>query len=203
MLSHIWHFATPWTVAHQVPLSREFSRQEYFQTGVGCRFLLQGIFPTQGLNPHLLCLLHWQEGSLPTAPPGKPHKNDMHCLPWVMHQAECFMCTISLIPYNSLISPIAQLRKLRLGAFEWLVQSPTILSVHADCRHMTVYTTWVLHIHVPAFLSACTWRWTLGNERKILTRRKHLECARTHPSTWALSGAPRNPRCERCSVLFI
>ena len=29
-------------------------------TGVGCQFLLQGIFPTQGLNPRLLCLLHQQ-----------------------------------------------------------------------------------------------------------------------------------------------
>ena len=29
-------------------------------TGVGCCFLLQGIFKTQGLNPHLLHLLHWQ-----------------------------------------------------------------------------------------------------------------------------------------------
>ena len=27
-------------------------------TGVGCRAFLQGIFPTQGSNPHLLCLLH-------------------------------------------------------------------------------------------------------------------------------------------------
>ena len=26
-------------------------------TGVGCHSLLQGIFPTQGSNPHLLCLL--------------------------------------------------------------------------------------------------------------------------------------------------
>ena len=33
--------------------------------GVSCHFLLQGIFPTQGPNPHLLCLLHWQVGSLP------------------------------------------------------------------------------------------------------------------------------------------
>ena len=31
----------------------------------------RGIFPTQGSNPHLLCLLHWQVGSLPLAPPGK------------------------------------------------------------------------------------------------------------------------------------
>ena len=40
-------------------------------TGVGCHFLLQGIFLTQGLNPHLLCLLHWQMGSLPLVPSGK------------------------------------------------------------------------------------------------------------------------------------
>ena len=39
-------------------------------TGVGCHFLLQGIiFPTQGLKLHFLCLLHWQAGSLPLAPP--------------------------------------------------------------------------------------------------------------------------------------
>ena len=30
-------------------------------TGVGCHALLQGIFPTQGRDPRLLCLLHcWQ-----------------------------------------------------------------------------------------------------------------------------------------------
>ena len=41
-------------------------------TGVGCHCLLQGVFPTQGLNPHLLCLLYWQMGSLALALPGKP-----------------------------------------------------------------------------------------------------------------------------------
>ena len=35
-------------------------------TGVGCH-ALQGISLTQGLNLHLLCLLHWQAGSLPLA----------------------------------------------------------------------------------------------------------------------------------------
>ena len=38
-------------------------------TGVGCHALLQGVFLTQGLNPHLLCLLHWQVGSLPLVLP--------------------------------------------------------------------------------------------------------------------------------------
>ena len=41
-------------------------------TGVGSHALLQGIFLTQGWNPHLLHLLLWQAGSLPLAPPGKP-----------------------------------------------------------------------------------------------------------------------------------
>ena len=38
-------------------------------TGVGCHFLLLGIFLSQGLNPHLL---HRQVDFLITEPPGKP-----------------------------------------------------------------------------------------------------------------------------------
>ena len=60
---------TLWTVARQAPLSMEFSSKN---TGVGCHTLLQGIFPTQGLHLSLLCLLDWQEDSLPLVPPGKP-----------------------------------------------------------------------------------------------------------------------------------
>ena len=40
------------------------------KTGVGCHFLLQGIFLTQGLNLHHLCLLHRQADSLPAEPLG-------------------------------------------------------------------------------------------------------------------------------------
>ena len=42
--------ATPQTVASQAALSLKFSRQEYWN---GLHSLLQGIFPTQGLNPVL------------------------------------------------------------------------------------------------------------------------------------------------------
>ena len=34
-------------------------------TGAGCQFLLQGTFPTQGWNPHVLNLLHSKVNSLP------------------------------------------------------------------------------------------------------------------------------------------
>ena len=60
-------FATPWTVAPQAPLSMGFGKD----TGVGCHALLQGISPTEGSNPCLLHLLHWQVGSSPLAPPGR------------------------------------------------------------------------------------------------------------------------------------
>ena len=41
----------PWTLAHQAPPSKEFSRQEYWG---GLHFLLQGTFLTQGSNLGLL-----------------------------------------------------------------------------------------------------------------------------------------------------
>ena len=42
---------TPWTVAHEVPLSLRFSRQEYWS---GFPFPSPGIFPTQRFNSSLL-----------------------------------------------------------------------------------------------------------------------------------------------------
>ena len=39
--------ATPWTTARQAPLSMGFPGKN---AGVGCHFLLQGTFPTQGSN---------------------------------------------------------------------------------------------------------------------------------------------------------
>ena len=50
-LSRIQLFATPWTVAYQASPSMGFPRREYWS---GLPFLLQEIFPTQGLNPGLL-----------------------------------------------------------------------------------------------------------------------------------------------------
>ena len=46
--SHVQFFGTPWTAAHQAPLSTGFSRQEHWR---GCQFLLQGDLPEPGLEP--------------------------------------------------------------------------------------------------------------------------------------------------------
>ena len=47
----------------------EFSSKN---TRVSCYFPLHRIFPTQGSNPHPLCLLHWQADSLPLSHLGNP-----------------------------------------------------------------------------------------------------------------------------------
>ena len=68
MLSHFSHglvFATLRIVAHQAPLFLGFSRKK---TRVGCHVLFQGIFPIQGSDLCLLCLLHWRVGSLSLVP---------------------------------------------------------------------------------------------------------------------------------------
>ena len=68
MLSHsvMSNSATPWTVAHQAPLSMEFSRQEYW-SGLPCP--PPGDLPYTGIEPRSLTL---QVTSLPSKPPGKP-----------------------------------------------------------------------------------------------------------------------------------
>ena len=58
VLSPIWLFATPWTVAHQFLCPWYFSRQEYW---LGCLFFLQGIFPTHGSNLSFLKLQHCRQ----------------------------------------------------------------------------------------------------------------------------------------------
>ena len=60
-------FVIPWTVAHQLLCPWDFPGKNM---GVGCHFLLQGIFLTQGLNLHLL---HWQADSLPLSHWGSFH----------------------------------------------------------------------------------------------------------------------------------
>ena len=62
LLSHVQLFATLQAVASRLLCPWDSPGKN---TGVGCHFLLQGIFPNKELNPCLLCLLHWQADSLP------------------------------------------------------------------------------------------------------------------------------------------
>ena len=62
-------FATFWTVATRFLRPRDFPGKN---TGVGCHFLLQRIFPIQGSNPRLLCPLHCRRVLYPLSHQGSP-----------------------------------------------------------------------------------------------------------------------------------
>ena len=73
MCAHLFSLArliaTPWMLA----LARFLCLWNFpgKNTGVGCHFLILGIFPTQGWN---LRLLHWQADSLPLCHLGRPNQ---------------------------------------------------------------------------------------------------------------------------------
>ena len=67
-LSRVRLFATPWTVAHQVPPSMGFSSKEYWS---GLPFPSPGDLPDPGIEPGSPAL---QADALPSEPPGNPWK---------------------------------------------------------------------------------------------------------------------------------
>ena len=63
---------------------------------MGGHALLQGLFLTQGLNPHLLCLLHWQAGSLALTVALKPGGSYSLRLLWVLWSGEAVPRRVTL-----------------------------------------------------------------------------------------------------------
>ena len=79
LLSHVQLFVTPWTVACQAPLSIGLYspwNSPGQNTGVGSLSLLQGIFPTQGLNQGVS---HCRQ-TLPAEPQRKPKRTEVGSL---------------------------------------------------------------------------------------------------------------------------
>ena len=66
LLSRVRLFVTPWTVAHQAPLSMGFSRQEYWS---GLPFPSSGNIPDPGIKPRSPAL---QADALTSESPGMP-----------------------------------------------------------------------------------------------------------------------------------
>ena len=65
LLSHVWLFASPWTVTYQAPLSMGFYRQEYWS---GLPFPSPGDLSNPGIEPWSPAL---QANVLPSEPSGK------------------------------------------------------------------------------------------------------------------------------------
>ena len=119
LLSSVWLFATLWTVARRERLFSPWDSSGK-NPGVGCHAFLPGIFPSQVLNLHLSCLLHWQVGSLPLAPPGKPRGinsclcsfNQSSCL-WV--KVIAFQQRIDIYPCGSKQRPFRNMWEVALS----------------------------------------------------------------------------------------
>ena len=77
LLSHwvVFNSCDPWTTARLAPLFMGFPRQDYWS---GLPFPTPGNLPNPGIK---LGLLHWQAGSLPLEPLGKPYSTVVKSLP--------------------------------------------------------------------------------------------------------------------------
>ena len=70
VLHCVWLFVTPWTAAHQAPLSMEFPRKKYWS---GLLFPSPGDLPDPGIKPVSLASLELAGRFFTTAPLGKPN----------------------------------------------------------------------------------------------------------------------------------
>ena len=100
LLSCVWLFATPWTVAHQAPWSLGFSRQECWS---GLPFPSPGHLPDPGIKPRSPIL---RADALPSEPPGKP-------TPWTSPRAQI---EVILSGWKKMIFPLAE-------SYEWIETS--------------------------------------------------------------------------------
>ena len=153
--SNVWVFLTLWTIACQAPLSTGFSRQEYWSS-LPCP--PPGDLPNPGTEPTSLCLLYWQVGSLPLAPPGKPNslldlnpKSQSHpqffvffffSLPWT-RISKSILCSFKFfIPSNWAFLYWISLLKLR---------APSLGELQSKGTHVRTRSCSILHKISKAF----------------------------------------------------
>ena len=74
---------------YELQPARLFCPQDFpgRNTGVGCHFLLRGIFLTQRSNPHFFHLLHWQLAFLPLSHLGNPQDTAVGNLNWCVENS--------------------------------------------------------------------------------------------------------------------
>ena len=123
-LSHVQLFATPWTVAHQAPLSMGFSRQDYCS---GLPFPSLEDLPNPGIEFRCPAL---QADSLPSEPPGEPLSTETHrqlgSTPWLWFSSPSPARSCILHSYSFLLPPLGDLNVPQVSALEHL---PTLLSL--------------------------------------------------------------------------
>ena len=131
MLSCVWLFATPWTIAHQAPLSMEFSRQENWS---GLPWRPPRDLPNPNIEPRPSSL---QANSLLSDPSGKPKNTGVGSLSllhgnfptqdlnWSLLHCRQFLYQLSYLgspelPYDPAIPLLCIYPKEVNGASHWM-----------------------------------------------------------------------------------
>ena len=131
-------FATPWTVAHQAPLSMEFSRQEYWSWQPP---LYQGIFPTQGSNLGLL-----------------------HCRQILKHRSHQGSPYLSIYLSTYILFQILQLGFQPKDKLPWIVSLPVLhitSQIHSTRRGILNIIVCVIFLHEIVQSPLHNFVWTL------------------------------------------
>ena len=110
-LSRVWLVTAPWTVAHQAPLSMEFSRQEHWS---GLPFLTPGDLPDPGIKSTSSALA---SGFLTTEPRGKPVEIGLEISVWPTENSSS-----TLLAQSSFL-PIMSIKKLLSFIYSFSIYS--------------------------------------------------------------------------------
>ena len=155
--------ATPWTVAHQIPLSMEFSRQEYWN---GLPFPSPGDLPNSGIKPRSPAL------HLPSEPPGEAplllllswlsplglHIQSIACFPllssfFISYLVRPMSCCVSLLSPTCKDWPFIYItikskdvfppggKLINHSSFAITFMSLALLT-HAKCSNLTISFLW-------------------------------------------------------------
>ena len=132
VLNCVWLFATPWTVAHQTPLSMEFSRQEYWSR---LPFPSPGDLSNLVLNWSLLCHLHRQVDSLALATPG----------------GKC--CQIQRCEHTK--QYILESRCIHVGVYTFMGSHSMFSEIHQICSDVSMPRSTLIHTIYPSVINKC------------------------------------------------
>ena len=103
-------------------------------TEVGCHFLLQGIFPTQGLNLHLL---QWQADSLPLSHLGSPYFSIRHVRTF-LHLGRLHSGSATTLGGHLIREVTNKAQKRKKCGTEWITKRILVSSMRAETRKQSI-----------------------------------------------------------------